>query len=82
MPSRLEVDEVASVPRISKDTGVPPRRTNEIVLRRRAVTALRLSRFFGTTPEFWLNLQALYDLETLRDRAGAEIEAAVKPLAR
>ena len=46
--------------------GVPPRRINEICLGKRAITpdtALRLSRFFGTTPYFWLGLQADYDLE-------------------
>ena len=71
--------------RVAKDTGVPPRRINEIVHRRRSVTAdtaLRLGMFFGTTPEFWMNLQALFDLETLRDRSGDEIEAVVRPLAR
>ena len=71
--------------RVSKDIGVSPRRINEIVHGRRAVTAdtaLRLGIFFGTTPEFWLNLQSLYDLETLRDESGDEIAAVVKPLAR
>ena len=71
--------------RVAKQTGVPPRRINEIVHGRRAVTAdtaLRLACFFGNTPEFWLNLQSLYDLEVLRDRSGAEIEAVVQPLVR
>jgi len=71
--------------RVAKQTGVPPRRINEIVHGRRAVTAdtaLRLACFFGNTPEFWLNLQSLYDLEVLRDRSGAEIEAIVQPLVR
>ena len=71
--------------RLAKDISVPPRRINEIVHRRRAVTAdtaLRLAMFFGTTPEFWMNLQALYDLETLRDRSGEEIASAVRPLMR
>jgi addiction module HigA family antidote len=71
--------------RVAKQTGVPPRRINEIVHGRRAVTAdtaLRLACFFGTTPEYWLNLQSLYDLEVLRDRSGAEIEAIVQPLVR
>ncbi len=71
--------------RVAKDTGMPPPRINEIVHGRRAVTAdtaLRLSLFFGTTPEFWLNLQSLFDLETLRDRSGAEIAELVRPLER
>ena len=71
--------------RVAKDTCVPPRRINEIVHGKRSVTAdtaLRLATFFGTTPEFWLNLQTLFDLATLRDSVGAEIEATVKPLTR
>lgn len=71
--------------RVAKATGVPARRINEIVHRKRAVsadTALRLARLLGTTAEFWMNLQALYDLERARDEVGAEIEDAVAPLAR
>lgn len=71
--------------RVAKATGVPPRRINEIVHGKRAVsadTALRLAKFFGTTPEFWLNLQARFDLEKARDKAGDEIEADIVPLAR
>ena len=51
--------------RLAQAVGVPPRRINEIVHGKRAIsadTALRLARFFGTTPEFWINLQAQYDL--------------------
>ena len=71
--------------RVAKATGVPPRRINEIVHGKRAVsadTALRLAKYFGTTPEFWLNLQARFDLEKARDRSGDEIEADIVPLAR
>jgi addiction module HigA family antidote len=70
---------------VAKATGVPPRRIKEIVHGKRAVsadTALRLAKYFGTTPEFWLNLQARFDLEKARDRAGDEIEADIVPLAR
>lgn len=52
--------------RLAKDISVSPRRINEIVHGKRAVTAdsaLRLGRFFGMTPQFWLNLQTRYDLE-------------------
>lgn len=52
--------------RLAKHLGVPPRRINEICLRKRAVTAdtaIRLARFFGTSKELWLGLQAGYDLE-------------------
>ena len=62
---------------------VPRSRVNDIVRGRRAITAdtaLRLARYFGTTPEFWMNLQARYDLETARDEKGREIEKRVTPL--
>lgn len=51
--------------RLAKDIGVPPRRINEIVHGTRAITAdtaLRLSRFFGTSAQFWMNLQTRHDL--------------------
>lgn len=57
--------------RLAKEIGVPPRRVNEIVHGKRSLTAdtaLRLGRFFNTTPEFWMNLQTRYALETERDR--------------
>lgn len=57
--------------RLAKETEVPPRRINEIVHGKRAITAdtsLRLSKFFGTSEQFWLNLQARHDLEHERDR--------------
>lgn len=69
--------------RLAKDTGVPPRRINEIVHGTRAVTAdtaLRLARFFGTSERFWLNLQAQYDLEVARDRLAGRLEKEVTPL--
>ena len=56
--------------RLAKDINVPPRRINEIVLGKRAVsadTALRLSKYFGNSAEFWLNLQARYDLEIQKE---------------
>ena len=67
--------------RLAKDIGVPPRRINEIVHGARSVTAdtaLRLSRYFGTTERFWLNLQASYDLEVERDRLGDRLEKEVR----
>ncbi len=69
---------------LAKDVGVPPRRINEIVLGKRAVTAgtaLRLSRYFGTSERFWLNLQARYDLEAEKDRLGARLRKEVRVLA-
>lgn len=59
--------------RLAKATSVPPRRINEIVHGLRGITAdtaLRLGRFFGTSEQFWLNLQNHYDLEKERDRLG------------
>lgn len=59
--------------RLAKGTGVPRRRINEIVHGVRGITAdtaLRLARFFGTSEQFWLNLQNRYDLERERDRLG------------
>ncbi|MDO5286359.1 MAG: HigA family addiction module antitoxin [Actinomycetia bacterium] len=61
---------------------VPPRRINEIVHGKRAITAdtaLRLGRYFGVDPQFWLSLQTRYELELASDRAGDEI-AGITPL--
>ncbi len=69
---------------LAKDISVPPRRINEIVLGKRAVTAdtaLRLSRHLGTSERFWLNLQARYDLETEKDRLGRRLTREVRVLA-
>ncbi|MFH0921019.1 MAG: HigA family addiction module antitoxin [Fibrobacterota bacterium] len=67
--------------RLAKDIAVPARRINEIVHGKRAVspdTALRLGRYFGMTPQFWMNLQAHYDLEAAEERSMGEIERRVK----
>jgi addiction module HigA family antidote len=69
--------------RLAHDTGMPADRIARLVKGTRgftADTALRLARYFGTTPEFWMNLQARYDLETARDEKGREIEKRVKPI--
>ena len=67
--------------RLAKTIGVAPRRINEIVLGRRSVTAdtaLRVGKALGTTPEFWLNLQAAYDLDCARNSVStASIESLV-----
>lgn len=71
--------------RLAKGISVPPRRINEIVLSKRAVTpdtALRLSRYFGTSDSFWLNLQTRFDLETGKDRLGDRLKTEVEVLAR
>lgn len=66
--------------RLARDMNVPPRRINEIVHGKRAITAdtaLRLARYFGTTDRFWLNLQVHYDLETQRRKLGARLNREV-----
>lgn len=66
--------------RLSKDLSVAPRRINEIVHGKRAITAdtaLRLARFFGTTERFWLNLQTRYDIELHKDLLGDRLEQEV-----
>jgi addiction module HigA family antidote len=60
---------------------VPPQRLHEIVRGNRAITpetALRLARYFGNEPEFWLNLQTQYDLAQLRKTKGAQIQREVE----
>src|SRR6266581_3416231 len=67
--------------RLAKDIGVPPRRINEIVNGQRAITAdtaLRLGRYFGMSPQFWLNLQSHFDLEKEQERMGNRLEKEVK----
>jgi len=67
--------------RLGLALGVPPRRINEIVLRKRGLsadTALRLARYFGNTAEFWLGLQMEYDLDVARIDSGAVIEKEVR----
>lgn len=71
--------------RVAKDIGVPPRRINEIVHCKRAVTAdtaLRLSQYFGTSARLWVNLQADFDLETEEDRIGKKLKKEVNVLNR
>lgn len=67
--------------RLAKDIGVPARRINEIVHGQRAIsadTALRLSRFFGLSERFWLNLQVRYDLEVGESHEGRSHESQNK----
>ena len=63
--------------KLAVSIGVPPRRINEIVHGKRAVTAdtaLRLGKYFGMSPQFWLGLQTQYDLDVAKDKILAEIE--------
>ncbi|MCL4503417.1 MAG: HigA family addiction module antitoxin [Deltaproteobacteria bacterium] len=67
--------------RLGRDLGVSPRRINEIIHGKRSITAntaLRLSRYFGTSAEFWLGLQADYDLDVTSDLLADRIERQVK----
>jgi addiction module HigA family antidote len=72
-----------SINRLARDLRVPPTRIGEIVNERRSVTpdtALRLARYFGTTAEFWMNLQSAYDLDVARGSL-ARIDRDVQPIA-
>lgn len=68
--------------RLAVAVGVPPRRINEIVHGERRITAdtaLRLARYFGVSPQFWLSLQARYDLEVEMDALGDSLDS-IQPL--
>ena len=70
--------------RVALSIGVPARRINEIVLGKRSIsadTALRLARFFGVSPEFWLDLQAQYDLDVTAEALGKRLEQEVRTYA-
>lgn len=69
---------------LARALAVPPRRINEIVLGKRAVTAdtaLRLAQYFSTTPEFWMALQAAYDLEEAGEALGSTLKQRIRPRA-
>jgi addiction module HigA family antidote len=71
--------------RLAKDIGVTPRRINEIVHGRRAITAdtaLRLGRFFNMEAQFWLNLQTHYDMEVAMDALEDRLDREVHPFSR
>jgi addiction module HigA family antidote len=68
--------------RLAKDLRVPANRLSQIVQGKRGITAdtsLRLARYFGFTPEYWLNMQTHYDLEIIRRRSIRRIEREIKP---
>jgi antitoxin HigA-1 len=72
-----------SMNKLALDLRVPVTRIADIVAERRGITpdtALRLARYFKTTPQFWLNLQTKYDLEIIEDEKLAQIERDVRPL--
>lgn len=82
---RDELEEIELSARgLAEALGVPANRITEILNEKRGVsadTALRLAQYFGTTPEFWLNLQSAYELRCERLRSGKEIARTVKPRA-
>ena len=62
---------------LARAIGVPPRRINEIVLGKRAITAdtaVRLAHYFGTSEQFWMTLQATFDLEEARKKIGRRLQ--------
>ena len=70
--------------RLAKDIRVPPRRINEIVHGMRSITAdiaLRLAKYFGTSPAFWMNLQGRYELEVQGEKLGKPLEKEIVSLA-
>ncbi len=70
--------------RLAIEIGVDARRINEIVLGKRSITAdtaLRLARFFGNSPQFWVGLQSQYDLDVAADTLGERLEREVRPMA-
>ena len=85
-PGRLLAEDLAdmgiSVNRLARDTRMPVSRASDLVNGKRAITAetaLRLARFFGTSAEYWLNLQTKYDLDMTKARIAADVEREVLP---
>ena len=80
---RDELDELEMAPHaLARALAVPPNRITAILKGQRGVTAdtaLRLSRYFGTTPQFWMNLQQTFELRTAEETSGAEVAATVQP---
>jgi addiction module HigA family antidote len=71
-----------SINRLAKELHVPANRLSQIVQGKRGITAdtsLRLARYFGFTPEYWLNLQTHYELEIIRRESIRRIEREIKP---
>ena len=75
LPMRISQSQLA------KDLSVPPNRINQIINGKREITAdtaLRLGKYFGIEPEFWLNLQVRFNIKSAKNKAGKEIEKEVK----
>ena len=87
-PGEIVKDELTelkmSANAFAKALGVPANRITLILKGQRGIsadTALRLALYFGTSPEFWMNLQQSYDLKIAQKKIGSEIERAVQPIA-
>lgn len=85
-PGEILKEELAelnlSANALAKALDVPTNRITTILNEQRGITAdtaLRLAKFFGTTPDFWMSLQSSYDVKKVRETVGAEIERKVKP---
>lgn len=80
---RDELEELEMSPHaLARALVVPPNRITAILKGQRGITAdtaLRLSRYFGTTPQFWMNLQQTFELRTAEETSGAEVAATVQP---
>ncbi len=79
-PGEILADELAGIgvspTALSRQIKVPPNRLSQIIHGRRGITgdtALRLGHWFGTSPQFWLNLQSAYEIRVAEERAGHEI---------
>jgi antitoxin HigA-1 len=71
-----------SMNRLSQQIHVPANRISSIIARQRSITgetALRLARYLGTAPEYWLNMQTRYDLETARDKWAERVQSEIQP---
>ena len=71
-----------SMNQLAQEIHVPANRISAVVAGKRSITgetALRLARYFGTTPGYWINLQARFDLESARDAWEAKVEAEIRP---
>ncbi len=80
-PGEILADELQEVglsaAQLARTLQVPPNRISQIIARKRAITAdtaLRLAQYFGTSPDFWMNLQKAYDLDTARQALGTAIK--------
>ena len=86
-PGEILAEELASLDNMSanqfaKHLAIPTNRVTSIINGTRSITAdtaLRLAKFFGTTPEFWLNLQDTYDLKVAIRKSGKKIDKEVTP---